>query len=264
VRVMRLNPNAKSSTGMSQGNRMPLACWGAYTTMGALSLVSQPSTSTWKPRTMRTVSQYAGRRNTCVRRTRSSRATTTGTDMAAATVYSGMRTSPLATSGLRATPLAATAPKQGADGLVGEEGAQRYDDEEHQLLDRDSERQARSRGVARAVVPMSARDRDRVPDEERDDHEGEDECQPARPAVDPGTEHELQRQGDGKAGGHEQEVLVAVDRSASPVVVADVGAATRGGPVAGGDVGIPTNGAVPRDDRPGAGRLRPDEPRDVS
>jgi len=35
---------------MSQGKRIPLFMAGLYSTMGAESLVSQPSTTTWKKR----------------------------------------------------------------------------------------------------------------------------------------------------------------------------------------------------------------------
>ena len=37
---------------MSQGPRSPLACRAEYSTTGALSLVSQPSTGIWKPKTI--------------------------------------------------------------------------------------------------------------------------------------------------------------------------------------------------------------------
>src|SRR6185437_1139769 len=55
--VTSAKPNRKSSTGMSQGPRSPVTARGAYTTTGALSLVSQPSTGTWKASTISIVSQ---------------------------------------------------------------------------------------------------------------------------------------------------------------------------------------------------------------
>jgi hypothetical protein len=71
---------------MSHGPRSPVACRDAYTTTGALSLVSQPSTGTWKPSTMSIVSQYAGRRNRPVCRNSSSQAQTASTAATAGTV----------------------------------------------------------------------------------------------------------------------------------------------------------------------------------
>lgn len=46
---------------MSHGPRTPVIWCGAYTTTGALSFVSQPSTGIWKPSTISIDSQYAGR-----------------------------------------------------------------------------------------------------------------------------------------------------------------------------------------------------------
>ena len=79
-------PNRKSSTGMSHGPRSPVTCVGEYSTTGALSLVSQPSTGIWKPNTMSIDSQYAGRRNSPVCRKNSSPAQTASTAATAGTV----------------------------------------------------------------------------------------------------------------------------------------------------------------------------------
>jgi hypothetical protein len=71
---------------MSHGPRSPVTCVGEYSTTGALSLVSQPSTGIWKPSTMTIDSQYAGRRNSPVCRKNSSPPQTASTAATAGTV----------------------------------------------------------------------------------------------------------------------------------------------------------------------------------
>ena len=80
------NPNKKSSIGISNGNRMPLVCRLSYTTIGALSLVNQPSTRIWNPITISIESQYAGRRKSPVRNTVTSSAPTASAAITAGTV----------------------------------------------------------------------------------------------------------------------------------------------------------------------------------
>src|SRR4051794_1602822 len=142
--------------------------------------------------------QYCPLRKMPVRSQRSSSPTIPSTDSTAVTVYSRI-----------ATPQLAHPPEHRADGLVGEQAADRDDDEEHVLLEGHA-RRADAGGVLRAVPPEPAPDAEGVPGQEDDEHRQEREQQAPRAAVDPGAQNELERQRDEQAAAHEQEVLVAV------------------------------------------------------
>src|SRR6476661_4041008 len=187
-------------------------------TMGALSLVSQPSTSTWKPKTMAMLIQNCARANTRVPDHRS-RAMVASTARTASTVYSriaGLRSAraahgPAATGPLVGAPGHPPQRRQHpADGLVGQQAADRDDDEEDELLDRHAARQVEAGDVGRVVAPVVAPDADEVPDREDDDDGHECGDEQTRPAVDAGPQHELQGQGDRQAARHEEQVLVAI------------------------------------------------------
>src|SRR5689334_18445807 len=107
---------------MSHGARTPLIAQSAYSTTGASSFVSHPSTRTWNPSTITIVIQYAGLRNNPVRNTHSSSSTTTTAAADAATRYS---------STIR-QPTFRTFPHR----LVGQQRADRDRHEEQHLLDR--------------------------------------------------------------------------------------------------------------------------------
>src|SRR6476469_725627 len=178
-------------------------------TIGAESLVSQPSTSTWKANTIAIDSQYWRRPNTPVRSQNSSTAAVSSTDSTARAVYSGI-------AGLPPRRAAAQQPEHGADRLVGEQPADRDDDEEHQLLEGHPQRQQDAGGVALAVGPVPAHDAEDVPGDEQCDHRQQRHEEPHRAAVDARPEDELERQRDEEAPRHEQQVLVAVHRSDHP------------------------------------------------
>src|SRR6478735_6481653 len=143
--------------------------------------------------------QYWARRKMPVRSQKTSARTVATTDSTASRVYSGITPPPLA-------PPA----EHGADRLVGQQPADRDDDEEDDLLERHVERKEDAGRVALAVPPVPARDADDVPDEEDREHRQQRQQQPAGAPVDPRAEQELQRQGDDQAARHEQEVLEAV------------------------------------------------------
>src|SRR5690348_9654641 len=96
-------------------------------TTGALSLVSQPSTSTWKPKTMAMLTQNCARAKTRVPDQRSSTTVAT-TARTASTVYSRI--------GALASPEPPQHRQHPPDGLVGEQPAEGDHDEEDELLDR--------------------------------------------------------------------------------------------------------------------------------
>src|SRR6478752_6398607 len=115
--------------------------------MGFESLVSQPSTSTWKPKTITIVNQYCAVVKMPVRNTNSSRATVASTAITVNTVYSGIGGLP--------SSLPTPHPREDlADGFVREQPADRYDDEEHQLLHRHREDQLDPGHVRGVVVPV--------------------------------------------------------------------------------------------------------------
>src|SRR4051794_21616233 len=97
--------------------------------MGAECLVSQPSTSIWKPTTMAIEIQKAPRRSRPVCSTNRSRASTASTASTAAAVYSGTRFY-LLRHGRRG----ARRPRDAGDDLEREQRADRYGEKEHDLF----------------------------------------------------------------------------------------------------------------------------------
>src|ERR671912_48530 len=143
--------------------------------------------------------QYCAWEKTPVRSQKRSAATVPSTERTAMAVYSGIA------EGSPTDP-----PEHGPHGLVGEKAADRDDDEEDELLERHPERQEDAGRVRLAVRPVVPDDPHDVPDHEDRHHRNECRQQLNRPAVHPCPQDELQRQGDGKASRHEEEVLVAV------------------------------------------------------
>src|SRR6478752_7141190 len=143
--------------------------------------------------------QYWARRKMPVRSQKTSARTVPTTESTASTVYSGIALLPL-------TPPA----EHRADRLVGQQPADRDDDEEDDLLQRHVAREPDAGRVPLAVRPVPARDAHDVPDQEDREHRKERQQQPPGAPVDPGAQEELQRQGDDQAARHEQEVLIAV------------------------------------------------------
>src|SRR5690348_16692835 len=165
--------------------------------MGALSLVSQPSTSTWKPKTMAMLIQNCALAKTRVPDHRS-RATTARTARTARTVYSRIGGLPTAGRSPRGVRVRARAPRRPAHdgqhpahGLVGEQAADRDDDEEDELLDRHATGQVESRDVGGVVAPVVAPDADEVPGGEDDDDRDDRRHEQAGAAVDVGAQQEL-------------------------------------------------------------------------
>src|SRR6478609_2326475 len=170
-------------------------------TIGALSLVSQPSTIIWNAKTTTMLSQNCSRENTRVPDHRSS-TTVASTATTASTVYSG--------TGVRAGAAAAHEAEHLPHRLVGEQAADRDDEEEDELFERHPQGQLDAGDVERVVGPVATPDADDVPHREGDHdrhHRGQEQ---GRPAIDARAEDELERQGDRDAGRHEEQVLVAI------------------------------------------------------
>src|SRR6478735_8529875 len=103
--------------------------------------------------------QYCAVRKMPVRSQSTSAATVAMTDRMARAVYSGIVTTPPA-------PPA----EHRADGLVGQQPADRDDHEEDDLLEGHVEREAHAGRVLLAVRPVAARDADDVPHQEDREH----------------------------------------------------------------------------------------------
>src|SRR3954451_20977226 len=128
---------------------MARCCSRAEITIGALSLVSQPSTSTWKAKTIAMAHQNCAFANTRVPDQRSS-TTVARTARTASRVYSGIGGSPARRPGARGAQPGEHPP----DRLVGEQPADRHHDEEDELLDRHAAGQLQAGDVGRVVAPV--------------------------------------------------------------------------------------------------------------
>ena len=81
--------------------------------------------------------------------------------------------------------------------------AQRDDEEEQHLLDRDPAGQPDAEGAAGVVVPVPLRDRVEHPGHEDDELRQQRQQQPPPAGVDPHPEHQLQRRGHDQAPGQQ-------------------------------------------------------------
>src|SRR5664279_991748 len=145
-------------------------------TMGAESLVSQPSTRIWNTQTIAIDSQYWVERKMPVRNHASSATTTSTMAMTVKSGYSGTRVLPRAAQHI-------------AHGLVREKPTDRDDDEEHELLEGHDPEVDASR-EERAVRPVVAQDPDDIPDGEDHDRRKEREEESDRTAIDAGAQDE--------------------------------------------------------------------------
>src|SRR5665647_2699020 len=171
-------------------------------TIGADSLVSQPSTRIWNTQTIRIDSQYCTERKMPVRNHASSARTTSTMAMTVKSGYSATRVLPRAAQHI-------------AHGLVREKPADRDEEEEHQLLERHDTQMDAGR-EERAVRPVVAQDPDDIPDGEDHDRRKEREEQSERAAIDAGAHDELERQRQDHTERHQGQVLPAVVHQALP------------------------------------------------
>src|SRR5262245_18480901 len=115
---------------MSEANRHPLNSSGLYTTMGAVSFVSQPSTRTSKNRMMASATQNSALPKRPDASHSSSAATTATTDTTAHTVKSGTAAAPPPSKPVEQRRDGDLAPQDPPHGLVGQQRADGDDQEE--------------------------------------------------------------------------------------------------------------------------------------
>jgi hypothetical protein len=77
-------------------------------------------------------------------------------------------------------------------------------DEQHQLLDRQTEDQLPTGRKTGAVAPVITQDPDDIPDRKDDHYRYYRKGQAGGTAIDPGIQDKLQRQHDQQAAGHQQ------------------------------------------------------------
>src|SRR5579859_5391171 len=122
------------------------------------------------------------------------------------------------------------------DRLEGQETTDRDGDEEDQLLDRDVGGQRPADEVPVVESPVVAGDGHDVPDQEERDGRDERHEQTTRTPPDTRADHELERQRDDQAGGHQRQVLELVH---GLQIVPGIARRPRAGHRAGAPVGSP-------------------------